>query len=341
MITLKPSLKGKVALVTGATRGIGRGIALEAGATVYITGRSTGEFVTDKSLGGTLEETVQEIKSIGGTGIGVVCDHRQDKDVKALFDRIAKDCGRLDILVNNAFQIPLRPDGELDNDLLFRKFWELPGWFWDSIFNVGVRSHYVASVYAIPLLQKAKKLSPGKSPLIAHISSFGGVSYSFNTAYGIGKAAVDRMAKDMAIELDGTGISCISVYPGVVRTERMATILSSGEWRQRTGLRTPDQFIETPRFTGRIISEIYLDRQDNLKIRNGKICVVAEIAKELNVPDMSGNIPPSIRSLKFLIPSLVLNAFDTPPNGLEDLLIKFVPDILLPMALMSGGPPKK
>lgn len=346
MITYRPSnfLIGKVALVTGGTRGIGRGIALglaEAGAKVYISGRSSGDFITDKSLGGTLQETVKEIESIGGVGIGVVCDHRKDEEVQALFDRIEKDCGRLDILVNNAFQIPLRPDGELDNDMLFRKFWELPGWFWDSIINVGVRSHYIATVYAIPLLKKAKELSPGKSPLIAHISSFGGVSYSFNTAYGIGKAAVDRMAKDMAIELDGTGISCVSIYPGLVRTERMATILSSGEWRQRTGLNTPDRFVESPRLTGRVIAQLYLDSKDQLKVLSGKICVVAEVAKQLGIRDLSGDIPPSIRSLRFLIPSLILNAFDKPPDGLEDFLVKYVPDILMPMSLMSGGPPKK
>ena len=126
----KKSLYGRVALVTGASRGIGKGIAIElaeAGATVYITGRSRGGNSTDPIFGGTLEETLDEITQFGGKAIAISCDHSKDEDVENVFKKIEADVGRLDILVNNAFQTPRRPDGIEDKDLLFRNFWEQPG----------------------------------------------------------------------------------------------------------------------------------------------------------------------------------------------------------------------
>lgn len=190
-VTVRPKLSGKVALVTGATRGIGRGIALglaEAGATVYVTGRSSGDRVTEAALGGTLESTVEEIHARGGVGHALVCDHSDDGQVAEAFRRIEEKEGRLDLLVNNAFQTPVPPNRQADPDLLFRNFWEQPPWFWDALHSVGLRSHYVASFHAFPLLRKSK--SEGGTPLVVHISSFGGVSYSFNVAYGVAKGAL-------------------------------------------------------------------------------------------------------------------------------------------------------
>jgi len=309
------ALLGRVALVTGASRGIGKGIALglaEQGCTVIVTGRSCGGTTTDKDVGGTLENVVDEIRQLGGVGHALRCDHRNDTDVAAVFDTIAADHGRLDILVNNAFTVPTRPDGQPDPDLLFRNFWEQPGWFYDALMDVGLRSHYIASVHAVPLLRRAtdpRPALPPRRPLIAHISSFGGVSYSFNVAYGVGKvrasalsnpylspylipyltpasygvgkAGVDKMAKDMAVELRELGISCVSIYPGVVRTERMQSMLGDeekqqpgagdngeeeeSEWQRRTGLAAPRGCVETPRLSGRVLAALYLD--EDLKTR--------------------------------------------------------------------------
>jgi NAD(P)-dependent dehydrogenase (short-subunit alcohol dehydrogenase family) len=173
---------------------------------VYVTGRSANNStITEEALGGTLEDLAESITALGGTCIPVRCDHNNDDEVKAVFDRIEKDHGKLDILVNNVFQKPNPPNGERDDNLLFKNFWEQPGWFWDALADVGLRSHYIASVYAVPLLRSAKTANPSKNPLIVHISSYGGITYTFNVAYGVAKAGVDRMAKDMNIELKPLG----------------------------------------------------------------------------------------------------------------------------------------
>ena len=334
-------LKGKIAVVTGATRGIGKGIAkglAEAGAIVYVTGRSDGKS-TDESLGGNIDQTVKEIEKLGGIGIGVKVDHKNDEEVKYLFEKVEKDYGRLDILVNNAFQLPMNKSGKYDIDNLFQGFWEQGPEFYDSLMDVGLRSHYVASVYAVPLLRKTQ-LKSEQPPTIFHISSFGGVSYSFNVAYGVGKAAVDRLAKDMAKDLKPIGINSFSIYPGVVSTERMSNILKSGEFQKFTGLVVPEPFVESPILTGRVIAAIYAKYNKEIKLKPGQICVVAELAKKLGVTDTKGTVPPSIRSLKFLIPSLLLNKVKNYPKQLEDFLISVSPDILLPMSIMEGGSPR-
>lgn len=343
-------LSNVIACVTGASRGIGRGIALglaEHGATIYVTGRSVNSAsISEKGLGGSLEELVSEINKLGGVGIPLQVDHNDDKQVQELFHRIEKDCGRLDILVNNAFQLPSADaDGNpLPNGFLFRNFWEQPGWFWDPVIDVGLRSHYTSTCCAVPLLMKASG-GPAR-PLIVHISSFGGKSYSFNVAYGVGKAGVDRMAKDMSKELRPFGINCISLYPGVVRTERMETILDSGEWQNRTGLATPKQFVESPTLTGSAIAALYSNQNADsyLQDNNGKVMVVAEIAKKYNVKDKATNsVPPSIRSVKFLLPSLILGKVPVKnewKEALEAFLVENTPDILLPMSIMESEMPE-
>jgi dehydrogenase/reductase SDR family member 1 len=142
------SPEGKVAVVTGASRGLGKGIPLglgEAGAKVYVTGRSTRHRAGD--LPGTIEETADEVTRLGGCGVAVSCDHRNDGEVEALFERVRDDEGRLDVLVNNAMASP--PQNVLWGG---QRFWEMPIALWDDLIDVGLRSHFVASRFAAPLL---------------------------------------------------------------------------------------------------------------------------------------------------------------------------------------------
>src|SRR5438309_8338422 len=191
------SLNGRVAVVTGASRGVGKGVALglgEAGATVYVTGRSL-EPVDDAR--GSLNQTVAEIAVLGGSGVAVRCDHADDAQVAAVFDRVRAEHGRLDILVNNAMSTPQRsnlPPGKQSQwDL--HPFWEVPVAIWDAFHTVGLRSHYVASAFAAPLM-----IETGGGVTVC-ISSPGSVRYVGNIPYGVGKAGVEKLVVDMAEEL--------------------------------------------------------------------------------------------------------------------------------------------
>ena len=257
------TLSGKVAVVTGASRGVGRGIALalaEAGMTVYGTGRTVGDSGVE-----------QAICDRGGRGIAVTCDHADDAQTAALFDRVEAEQGRLDILVNNAFAIPSQP-------IWGKPFWEQPLAMWDQMHTVGLRSHYAASVFAAP-----RMVAAGRG-LIANISSFAGGSYQLNTAYGVGKAGVDRLARDMARELRPFGVAAVSLWPGIVRTE---WVLAMDEPP------FPTDVTESPEFTGRAIAA--LARDPDLLTHSGKIHVVAELAEHYGFDDIDGTRPRSLR----------------------------------------------
>ncbi len=268
-------LAGKVALVTGASRGIGKGCAMElalAGATVYVTGRTTGP--GQHPLPGTVGATAEEITQAGGTAVALPCDHRDDAAVQTVFDRIAADQARLDVLVNNAFAIP----DELTSGL---KFWEVPISNWDDIIDVGTRSAYVASVMAAPMM-----ISQGDG-LIANISSSGAVEYAWHVAYGVGKCALDRMTADCARELEGTGVSMVSVWPGFVRTERIDVAVESGvELPPSLNLSTA----ESPRFTGRAITALAItsDRSHY----TGQAISARDLAETYNFTDTNNLLPP-------------------------------------------------
>src|ERR1700712_1352704 len=182
------SLSRTVALVTGASRGIGKGIALalaEAGATVYITGRTVVDGAHE--LPGSIHQTARECMERGGTGIAVAVDHTRDLEVAALFEQIEQEQGRLDVLVNNAFSLP--------DDLTDPKpFWAKPLSNWEMV-DVGVRSNFVCAWHA------AKLMVAQRSGLIVAISGYTGVTYTYSAVFGMCKAAVDRLARDMAIEL--------------------------------------------------------------------------------------------------------------------------------------------
>ena len=203
------SLAGKVALVTGASRGIGKGIALtlgETGATVYITGRTTDESKAAVALPGTIYQTAAEVSKMGAKCFAIQCDHRSDNEVKSVFDRIHADNGRLDILVNNVWG----GYEQFNNGTEFWKetgFWTVPISRWDAMFQAGARAHYVSSVFAAPIMIEQH------SGLIVNISFWVAQRDDRGVAYCVSKAACDRMAACMAHDLREHNVVALSLYP--------------------------------------------------------------------------------------------------------------------------------
>ncbi|MSO78462.1 MAG: SDR family NAD(P)-dependent oxidoreductase, partial [Acidimicrobiia bacterium] len=259
------NLAGKVALVTGASRGIGKGCALAlgaAGATVYVTGRAQG---SDRAaLGGSLGETVQAVASRGGHGIAVPCDHANDEEVEALFARIERDQGRLDVLVNNAFAVPKRMDPRTP-------FWQTPISDWDVMIDVGTRSAYVATHHA------AQSMVRDGSGVIVNVSSAGAVRYFHHIAYGIGKAALDRMTKDAARPLAEHRVAIVAVWPYLVRTERVM---------QMPGV--DETITESPEFTGRGI--VALASDPDVMRWSGRAVTTHGLAEAYNFTDVDGRL---------------------------------------------------
>jgi NAD(P)-dependent dehydrogenase (short-subunit alcohol dehydrogenase family) len=279
------ALDGKVAVVTGASRGIGKGIALElgaAGATVYLTGRT----VDAGGLPGTIGETAAQVTELGGTGIAIACDHHDDAQVAAVFDRIGADHGRLDVLVNNVYSAPdLAP-------WLGKPFWELPVEAWDEVIDIGVRSHYVAARFGAALLLGVA--DAGEPALIVNVSSSGAVQYAHNVVYGVGKAALDKMTADMAHELAPRGVAVVSVWPGLVRTEIVnlgARITDDG--RSVLGLPGEGEFdlalAESPRFVGRGVVALATD--PDVMARTGTAIETGALAEAYGFTDVDGSTP--------------------------------------------------
>jgi len=264
------ALDGRVVVVTGASRGIGRGCALElaaAGATVYLTGRTLAE--GSAPLPGSITATAAEIAAAGGRAVAVACDHRDDAQVEALFERVRKEQGRLDVLVNNAFLIPK----ELTSG---RPFWLCPISNWDDMVGVGTRSAYVASAFA------ARAMAAQRSGLIANVSSSGAAEYAWHVAYGVGKAALDRISADSAHELREHGVAVVSLWPGLVLTERVQAT--------RDALPTLDfDSAESPRFTGRAVVALATD-PDRLR-RSGRAWSCHELALAYGFRDVDGRLP--------------------------------------------------
>lgn len=275
--------KNLVAVVTGASRGAGRGIAIglgQKGYTVYVTGRTTKTNKTTKDgqapLPGTIHETAEAVTAAGGKGIAVACDHADDAQIKKLFEQVDKEQGRLDILVNNVAFI--------HDDLI------KPGGFWEKsidlvkILDVGLRSQYIACFYAAPIMVKAKK------GLVVFTSSFGGVCYMHGAAYGAQKAGVDKFAADMAVDFKDHNIAAVSIWLGPLKTERTA----------RAAKERPDQYAhfmeigESPEFSGHIIDAMYND-PDIMKI-SGQTWIGAEAGVKYGIQD-EGKQPPSYRNM--------------------------------------------
>lgn len=271
----------KVAVVTGASRGAGKGIALglaAQGMTVYVTGRSKSNAsatLKGELLQGTLDATAAAVQAAGGQGVAVPCDHSDDAQTKLLFEQVADEQGRLDILVNNAALIH---ENLID-----------PGGFWEkplelaNILDVGLRSAYVASYYAAPLMVAQNR------GLIAFTSSFGGVCYMHGPAYGAQKAGLDKLAADMAVDLEKTKVAAVSLWLGPLLTERTDIVL------RHRGEQYDDfmALAETPQFNGRIIHALAMDA--NLAKKSGQTLITAELALEYGITDTDGRQPPSHR----------------------------------------------
>jgi dehydrogenase/reductase SDR family protein 1 len=251
------NLSGKIALVTGGSFGVGKGAALElfeAGATVYVTGRSL------------------ENRDVNGLGTTIKCDHRDDQQVQSLFRRIADQHDRLDILVNNAW-------GGYENMIeggqvtWMRPFWQQPLWRWDAMFHAGVRAAYVASQLSAQLMVKQS------SGLIVNISFWAAQKFIGNVAYGVAKAATDKLTADMSHELRAYQVAVVSLYPGLVRTEK---VMQAAEWLDLSNS-------ESPQFVGRAI--VALASDPKLMERTGSVLVAAQLAREYGFHDIDGRTP--------------------------------------------------
>lgn len=267
-----------VALVTGASRGAGAGIARglgELGYTVYVTGRTVtpgdARGWDGSVLPGTVSETAQRVSELGGKGVPVICDHSDDAQVAALFSQIADEAGRLDMLVNNA--------AFMHHQLIEKKPFHEKELEAVGILDVGLRSSYVASWHA------ARMMVPQGSGLIAFTSSFGASCYMHGPAYGAQKAGIDKLAHDMEHDLRGTGVIAVSIWLGPQRTER-------AEIARETNPEQYEQFLamaENPEFTGHILDAI--DQAGNREELSGQTLIGAEIAKELGVTDRGEDRP--------------------------------------------------
>ncbi|WP_159982760.1 MULTISPECIES: SDR family NAD(P)-dependent oxidoreductase [unclassified Novosphingobium] len=273
------ALTGKVAVITGASRGIGKGIACalaDHGATVYVTGRtvSPGGHV----LPGSLEETVAQVNARGGKGVAIAMDLLDDAQIAKVFERVQRDEGRLDVLVNNAMAIP---------DAMTQRvgFWEKPLAEEWQIWDTGMRAAYIAAWHA------ARIMVPQGSGLIAALSGYVGVTYTYDVVFGTTKSATDRMMRDFGHELQGTGVSAVSLWQGFTYTERATENLKSvpgmaGQLNSAVG--------SSPEFPGRVIAALAMDPQVSAK--SGGTFINAELASEYGVTDKDGREIPSLRA---------------------------------------------
>lgn len=278
-------LKGKVAIVTGASRGGGRGIALalgKEGATVYVTGRSLrGNSTRPDLTGTTLNDTAEQINARGGLGIPVQCDHTNDEQVEALFEQVKLEQSRLDILVNNVWG----GYENYDDSSFDLPFWKQPLWRWDKMFTAGVRAHFTSSRLAAQLMM------PQRSGLIVSTTAWDRGKYLGNLPYYAAKTAINRMAYGMALELRTNNIACVALAPGWMRTEDILQRFNTDEqhWQEVPELSAT----ESTEYIGRAIVALATD--PNVMDKTGNTLMVGDLACEYGFTDIDNRYIPPFR----------------------------------------------
>jgi NAD(P)-dependent dehydrogenase (short-subunit alcohol dehydrogenase family) len=278
-------LKNRVAVVTGASRNLGRGIALslgEQGATVYVTGRSIRGRQTADLPGANIQDTAEEINARGGMGIPVQCDHSVDEEVEALFDRVRQEQGHLEILVNNAWG---GYETNTDWSSWGAPFWEQPLSRWDVMFRVGLRSHMTSSYFAVPLILSTRR----RQRLIVNTTvAMEEAGYPANLFYWLSKVAINRMTYKMADELRKRKVAVVALAPGWLRTMH---ILQSHETDDESACKISSlQGSESTRYAGRAVVALATDTE--VMEKTGRLLRTRELGPEYGFTDVDGRCPP-------------------------------------------------
>ena len=271
----------RVALVTGASQGIGKGIALElgaAGVVTYVTARRAGH---DNGNAIGVDATAEAITEQGGTCIPIRCDHSDDAEVQSVFDQIERDHGRLDVLVNNA--------SPSFSNMVGKPFWEIDFDDMTRCMDIGPRSNFVATVLA------ARMMVRQGSGLVVNVSSHGSEDFLLSVPYCAGKAAIDKITRDAALELAEHNVAVVSIWPGLVRSERfLDRAVRNAEGRLEVdGLDVG--ISESPEFSGRGVVALMNDPE--VMKRSGGCFHVTELAEAYGFTDIDGNMPPKVRNL--------------------------------------------